>query len=85
MVRGVATPITRAQAEERMFAKLAAPRFMADIRPLLSPDQAEALTDAAIREAFARVFRGLIELMPGGAWARTGEMIEQYRLAERQR
>jgi predicted nucleotidyltransferase component of viral defense system len=31
------TPISRAQAEERMFAKLAAPRFMADIRPLLSP------------------------------------------------
>jgi predicted nucleotidyltransferase component of viral defense system len=78
------TPISRAQAEERMFAKLATPRFVADIRPLLPPDRAEALTDAGIRKAFARVFRDLIVLMPGTAWAKTGAMIERFALAEGQ-
>src|SRR5260370_25656079 len=32
--------IHRAQAEQRMFAKLAAPRFMTDIPPLLAPEEA---------------------------------------------
>lgn len=74
------TPISRAQAEERMFAKLIMPRFVADIRPLLPAEQAEALTDAAIRKAFTSVFRGLIVLMPGAAWAKTEKMIERFAL-----
>lgn len=48
-----------------MFAKLAAPRFMEDIRPLLSPDQARILTDAALREAFIAVFSKLIAICRG--------------------
>lgn len=59
------TPISRAQAEERMFAKLATPRFMADIRPLLSPQQAELLTEYEIHRAFNAVFTSLIGIMPG--------------------
>jgi predicted nucleotidyltransferase component of viral defense system len=72
------TPISRAQAEERMFAKLAAPRFMADIRPLLSPDQAELLTEDAIQRAFVAVFTRLIGIMPGESWAKTSDMKKRF-------
>ena len=75
------TPISRAQAEERMFAKLAAPRFMADIRPLLSPDRAELLTEDAIRRAFVAVFMRLISIMPGTSWAKTSAMKKRFGIA----
>ena len=72
--------ISRAQAEQRMFAKLATPGFLADMRPLLAAPQAERLTDKAVNEAFACVFTGLIAHFPGNAWARTGEMLERFGL-----
>jgi predicted nucleotidyltransferase component of viral defense system len=75
------TSISRAQAEERMFAKLAAPRFMADIRPLLSPEQAESLTEEAIQRAFIAVFKALIGIMPGESWARTSDMKKRFGIA----
>jgi len=75
------TPISRAQAEERMFAKLAAPRFMADIRPLLYPDRAELLTEDAIRRAFVAVFMRLISIMPGASWAKTSAMKKKFGIA----
>ena len=37
--------IARAQAQERMFAKLAQPRLVLDIRPLLPAAQVGTLTD----------------------------------------
>ena len=37
--------LTRAQAQERMFAKLANPRFLTDMRPLLPAAQSDLLTD----------------------------------------
>jgi hypothetical protein len=43
-----------------MFAKLAAPRFMTDIRPLLAPEESAKLTDDAIPSAFIIVFDRLI-------------------------
>jgi hypothetical protein len=52
-----------------MFAKLAAPRFMTDIRPLLAPDEASKLTNDAIRSAFTIVFDRVITTMPGAPWA----------------
>ncbi len=70
--------IPRAEAERRMFAKLVNPRFVADIRPLLTPAEAERLTDEAIRGAFADVFTRLIAGLPGEAWARTAEMAERF-------
>ena len=73
--------ISRAQAEQRMFAKLATPGFLADLRSLLAAPQAERLTDKAVNEAFACVFTGLITQLSGNAWARTGEMIERFGLA----
>jgi len=72
------TPISRAQAEQRMFAKLAAPGFMADIRPLLSPENAGKLTEEAIRSAFITVFDKLITPMTGEPWAKTMEMQKRF-------
>ena len=75
------TQISRAQAEERMFAKLAAPRFMTDIRPLLSSDRAELLTEDAIRRAFVAVFMRLISIIPGASWAKTSAMKKKFGIA----
>jgi predicted nucleotidyltransferase component of viral defense system len=72
------TPISRAQAEQRMFAKLAAPRFMTDIRPLLAPEEAAKLTDAATRHAFVTVFDKLITAMSGAPWAKTADMKKKF-------
>ena len=72
--------LSRAQAEERMFAKLAKRGFLADIRPLLAPTEAESLTDEAMAAAFARVFTNLVAKLPGKAWARTEEMIARFGL-----
>jgi predicted nucleotidyltransferase component of viral defense system len=72
------TPISRAHAEKRMFAKLSAPRFMLDIRPLLSPEHARTLTDESVRDAFVAVFTRLIGIMPGASWAKTPDMKEKF-------
>lgn len=70
--------ISRAQAEERMWAKLENPGLLSDIKPLLSADAAEELTDDAIVIALARVMTDLVSLMPGNPWARSPEMAEQF-------
>jgi predicted nucleotidyltransferase component of viral defense system len=69
--------ISRAEAEMRMLAKLKAPRFLTDIRPLLAPEAAESWTDQSVREGFITVFRKLIALLPGEPWAKTPEKLEQ--------
>jgi hypothetical protein len=63
--------ISRAQAEERMWAKLANPAFMADVRPLLAADEAEGFDDVAAQAAFKSVFATFITRFPGERWART--------------
>ena len=70
--------ISRAQAEERMWAKLENPGFLSDIRPLLSADAADELTDDAVMIVFARVMTDLVSLIPGNRWARSPEMAEQF-------
>jgi predicted nucleotidyltransferase component of viral defense system len=70
--------ISRAQAEERMWAKLENPGFLSDIRPLLSADAADELTDDAVMIAFARVMTDLVSLIPGNPWARSPEIAEQF-------
>lgn len=72
--------ITRAQAEERMFNKLARASFVADIKPLLSADEADALTDETVRSAFMDVFNGFIARIPGDPWALTNERLAHYAL-----
>jgi hypothetical protein len=74
--------ISRAQAEQRMFAKLANVDFMADVRPLLAAGEAEKFDDEAARAAFRTVFSAFINRLPGDAWALTGETAERLGMPE---
>lgn len=74
--------ISRAEAEQRMFAKLARPAFMQDMRPLLSPAAAGALTDANVKGAFTAVFRAFIWSMPGASWGKSGAMAETLKVPD---
>jgi predicted nucleotidyltransferase component of viral defense system len=73
--------ISRAQAQERMFAKLANPRFLLDMRPLLRADQVEALTEESTAESFRRVFTTLVDRLPGEPWVRMPAMKERFGIA----
>lgn len=79
-LEGAGQAISRAQAEQRMFSKLARSNFLADIRPLVRPDEAARLDDAAATAAFRHVFSGLIVKLPGQPWAKSPEMIEAFGL-----
>ena len=70
--------ISRAQAQERMFAKLANPRLLLDLRPLLPAARAEALTENSTVEAFRRVFVSLVDRLPGEPWRRTPAMKQRF-------
>ncbi len=73
--------ISGAQAQERMFAKLANSRFLLDLRPLLPAAQAEALTDETTTDCFRRVFTMLIDRLPGEPWGRTQTMKERSEIS----
>jgi len=73
--------ITRAQAEERMFAKLSDPGFLLDVKPLLAPDEADKLTDESMKTTFSDVFKCLVAELPGKQWVRTDEMISRFGLS----
>ncbi|MGN8118076.1 nucleotidyl transferase AbiEii/AbiGii toxin family protein [Labrys sp. 22185] len=75
--------ISRAQAQERMFSKLANPRFLLDMRPLLPAAQAEALTDESTKLAFTRVFYEFVDRIAGDPWARFDEMKDRFALVQR--
>lgn len=70
--------ISRAKAQERMFAKLTNPRFLTDMRPLLPAEQALLLTDDSTKVAFAKVFTQIVDLIPGDPWLRVNEMNERF-------
>ena len=70
--------ISRAQAEDRMFTKLANPRFLLDVRPLLPAAQAEALTQESTAESFRRVFMTLVVRLRGKPWNRTPDMKKKF-------
>ena len=70
--------ISRAQAQERMFAKLAQPRLLLDVRPLLPAAQVEALTEESTAESFRRVFTTLVDRLPGEPWGRTPATKERF-------
>ncbi len=73
--------VSRAQAQERMFGKLANPRFLSDLRPLLPPGQAWKLTGQWKLEAFRRVFTQLVDLLPGKPWGRTPAMQQRFNIS----
>lgn len=70
--------ISRAEAQQRMFQKLANPTFITDMRPLLQTDRAKALNDETLKATFVRVMNELIDLIPGDQWAKAGEMRERF-------
>jgi len=70
--------ISRAEAEQRMFAKLSNPGFLADMRPLLAASEADRLTNDAMKAEFAKVFHRYVTLIPGDPWVRTDEMKERF-------
>lgn len=70
--------ISRAEAQQRMFQKLANPTFFTDMRPLLSTDRANALTNETLKATFVRVMKELIDRIPGDEWANAGEMRERF-------
>ena len=70
--------ISRAQAQERMFAKLANPRLLLDVRPILPAARAEGLTEESTQGSFRRVFEVLIDRLPGEPWGRTAAMKQRF-------
>jgi hypothetical protein len=70
--------ISRAEAEQRMFAKLNNPGFLTDLRPLLAAAEAERLNDDVIKAAFGKVFSRFVVLIPGDPWVRSDEMKERF-------
>ncbi|MEZ0472804.1 nucleotidyl transferase AbiEii/AbiGii toxin family protein [Luteimonas salinilitoris] len=70
------TPISRADAEERMLKKLSR-SLTEDIAPLL-PAGIHFNDDDAVR-AFEHVWRSLIVRIPGNAWRGTDKVIEELR------
>ena len=72
--------ISRAQAEQRMFSKLANPGFLTDIRPLVRADQANYLDKPAMIEAFRLVFDTLIAELPGKPWAKSEALKNKFGL-----
>ena len=72
--------ISRAIAQQRMFAKLADPAFLTDMRPLVSSEMHEALNEENTKDAFQRVLSELIDIIPGDDWKQTPDMIERFAL-----
>ena len=70
--------ISRAEAETRMFAKLAGGRLLDDILPILSSSDSINYTDKRLKNDFATVFSKLITQIPGKPWKRTEEKIEKF-------
>jgi predicted nucleotidyltransferase component of viral defense system len=61
--------ISRAQAEDRMFAKLKNVSFLADVPPFLAAEEAAKFDGAAANAAFTRVFRGFTgHVLTNAAW-----------------
>ena len=70
--------IPRAEAERRMFAKLAQPAFMQDMRPLLPASALDGHTPEKNLAAFSAVFRAFIWRVPGASWQKTAEMAARF-------
>ena len=58
--------ISRTEARQRVFQKLANPTFSTDMRPLLQTDRARALTAETLKTTFVRVRSELIDRISGG-------------------
>jgi predicted nucleotidyltransferase component of viral defense system len=72
--------ITRADAEQRMFAKLAKANLLADLRPLVAPAEAAKLTTETAKRQFVKVMAAFVERLPGAPWERSAEMAKRFGL-----
>ena len=61
-----------------MFAKLAQPNLLLDMRPLLPAARVEALTDESTAESFRRVLTTLVDRLPGEPSGRMPAMKERF-------
>jgi len=57
--------IPRAEAEQRMLAKLRRPRFLDDMKPLLPSAALHHFGDESTQQAFLTVFNQLVVMLPG--------------------
>ena len=55
---------------------------MADVRPLLSADEAEKFDDEAAKAAFRKVFTTFIKRIAGKQWALTPEKSEALGMSD---
>ena len=72
--------IHRANAEERLFAKLKTMTMLDDMRPLVPVSQRHLVTEAAAKEAIGSVLCSLVGHLPGKSWAKSPEMIKELGL-----
>ena len=79
---GPAHFVRTAQAEERIFDKLANKNFLADVRPLLSANDAASFDEEAVRTAFRLVFSAFIKRIPGHAWGKTAETAKRLGMTD---
>ncbi len=72
--------ISRAMAQQQLFARMAHPDFLGDIRPLVPAEFAQSLNEVKMKATFKRVLLELISLIPGDDWIQTPDMIERFAL-----
>jgi hypothetical protein len=53
-----------------MLAKLADPRFLTDMKPLLPVEAAKRIAEAATADSFRRIITTLVDRLPGERWGR---------------
>jgi predicted nucleotidyltransferase component of viral defense system len=70
--------IPRAEAEQRMLAKLRRPRFLDDMRPLLPAAALHQFGDDSTQQAFLTVFNQIVVMLPGEPWAKTEELLKEH-------
>jgi predicted nucleotidyltransferase component of viral defense system len=73
-------PISRANAEKRMFQKLASKDLLSDMKPLVRSDHIESFSDQALHDSFVLVFDKLISQISGDPWAKTEAMRERFKI-----
>lgn len=73
-------PISRANAEQWMFQKLANKDLLSDMRPLIRSQHIQSFNEQALRGAFVLVFDQLISKISGEPWAKTDTMRQRLNI-----
>jgi len=72
--------IHRAEAEERLFAKLKTMTMLDDVRPLVPVSQRDLITEEAAKKSVGSILCCLVGHLPGKSWAKSPEMIKELGL-----